>query len=182
MSALRGVVAMLVAAALTAGLVVCSGLPYVADAGDAALIRLSWRAAGERIEECRTPSQEELAELPPHMRRPEICEGRTTPFQLAVSIDGVVVLEERIRPAGARQDRPVYVFREFPVSPGEHLLQVRFTAEFPEGADPSARAPLLLEETLRLAPRTVALVTYDDPAARLVLVPPPREAARRSPR
>jgi hypothetical protein len=159
-----------VALGLSAALVVCSGLPYVADSSDDALIRLSWRAVGERIEECRKPTEEELAALPPHLRRQEICAGRTTPFQLAVSIDGAAVFEDRIRPGGARQDRPVYVLQEFPLSPGRHRLQVRFAAELPAGADREARAPLVLDQILTLEPRTIALVTYDDTAGQLHVV------------
>lgn len=47
--------------------------------GDAA-IRLSWRAVGRPVEQCRTPSAEELAQLPVHMRRSEICERRLSAF------------------------------------------------------------------------------------------------------
>jgi hypothetical protein len=152
---------------LTAGLVVCSGLPYVDDSSDHALVRLSWRAVGERVEECRTPTADELAALPPHMRRQEICEGRLMPFQLAVSIDGAPVFEGRVRPAGTREDRPAYVFQEFPVSPGRHRIEVRFAAEIPEGADREDRTPLTLDETVTLEPRTIALVSLDEAARRL---------------
>ena len=190
MRMLRIALAAVVALGLTAALVVGSGLPYVDDHSDRALMRLSWRAVGERIQECRTPTEEELAALPPHMRRREICEGRMTPFHLAVRIDGAAVFEDRIHPAGTRQDRPVYVFREFPVAPGEHRIEVRFAAVLPEGAEAGARAPLVLDETLRLAPRQIALVTHDDAAGRLHVVARravdsvafgPRSSSRRSP-
>lgn len=175
MTTLRYGLAAAVAVALTAALVVCSGLPYVDDSSGDALIRLSWRTVGERIEECREATEEELAALPPHMRRREICEGRMTPFHLAVSIDGAAVFEDRIRPRGARQDRPVYVFQEFPIAPGSHRLEVRFAVELPAGANRVARPPLVLDETLTLEPRTIALVTYDDAAAQLHVVPGPAQ-------
>lgn len=172
MTALRRVLAAAVAAGLTAGLVVCSGLPYLDDSSEDALIRLSWRAAGERVEECRIPSEEELAALPPHMRRAEICEGRLAPFRLSVSIDGSAVFEDLIRPAGTRRDRPVYVLQEFPVSPGRHRLEVRFAPQLPEGDERANRAPLILDETLVLEPRRIALVTQDGTAERLYLMAP----------
>jgi hypothetical protein len=178
LTALRLVLATLVAVGLTAGLVVCSGLPYVDDSSGDALIRLSWRTVGERIEECRKPTEEELAALPPHMRRQEICEGRTTPFRLDVAIDGTAVFADRILPGGAHHDRPVYVLREFPISPGRHRLQVRFEVELPPESARAARAPLTLDETLTLEPGRIALVTYDDDAARLHVVATSREPAQ----
>ena len=42
-----------------------------------AVIALAFGHAGERIEECRTLSPEELAELPANMRAPTDCPRRT---------------------------------------------------------------------------------------------------------
>ena len=175
MTALRALLGALAALALCAGLVIGTGAPYQVEADDDGLIRLSWRAVGQRVEQCRTPTEEELAALPAHMRRQEICEGRMTPFRLSVRIDGVDVLDERILPSGTRQDRPVYVFREFPVPPGSHRLELRFAEEVPEGAGREPRPPLGLDETLELAPRAIALVTLDD-AGLLSLGVPARDA------
>ena len=148
MTALRAALGALLVAFLCAGLVAGTGLPYQAEVGDHALVRLSWRAVGERVEACRRPSEEELAALPPHMRRAEICEGRMTPFRLAVAIDGEELLDERILPSGTRQDRPVYVLREFPVAQGPHRLRVAFAEELPEGAGRAPRPPLVLDEAV----------------------------------
>lgn len=168
MSALRRAGAACVAAASIAGIVLLSQVPYRAASEDEALIRLSWRAVGERVEECRAPTPEELAALPRHMRLPEICEGRIAPFRLELRVDGERLFDGRIRASGARQDRPTYVFEEFRLSPGEHRVQVRFEVERAQeaGARP---APLLLDETLRISPRQVVLITHDENAARLEL-------------
>ena len=80
--------------------------------GDVAIIGMSgrfprartvdalWENLRNEVDGLSTFTEEELAALPPHMRRQEICEGRLTPFRLAVSIDDEQVFEDRIRPAG----------------------------------------------------------------------------------
>jgi len=164
-AALGGVLAVLA----TVGLVALSEVGYSAETSQDAIIRLSWRAVGQRIEECRVPSEEELAALPPHMRREEICEGRLAPFQLDVSIDGQPVHSAEIRASGARQDRPTYVFHEIRVPPGRHDLKVRFAVDAESAADASIRAPLLLEAAIDSAPRSITLVTREEDSDRLVI-------------
>lgn len=168
MTVLRTALALAVAAALTALLVVGSGAPYVDRGDDGALIRLSWRAVGERVEECRQPTEAELAALPPHMRQREICEGRLAPFRLDVSIDGAPRFVGEIRPAGAREDRPTYVLHEFPVAPGAHRVRVRFATVRPDAA-PGAAPPLTLDATVVVEARDIALVTLDDASGSLRL-------------
>ena len=153
----------------TVGLVALSDISYRAGRSQEATIRLSWRAVGERIEECRVPSEEELAALPPHMRRKEICEGKLAPFQLDVSIDGRPVHSAKIYASGARQDRPTYVFQEFRVSPGRHELKVRFALDIESAENAPTRPPLHLETTIDSAPRSIILVTREEKSDRLVL-------------
>lgn len=143
--------------ALAGGLAWGSRLPYTAEPADAARLRLSWRALGEPVEACRTPSPEELAALPPHMRRTEICERRLSPFRLQVSVDGASVFDGELRASGAREDRPTYVFHEFDVTPGRHALSVRFREQRPADAPPGIE--LALDTILDFAPRQVQLVS-----------------------
>jgi hypothetical protein len=164
----------LVAALLTTGLVVGSALPYAVNRDERALVRLSWRAVGEPVKECRVPTPEELAALPQHMRRPEICEARLSPFHLRVAIDGRAVFDGQILPSGARQDRPTYVFEEFSVAPGEHRLEIRFAEE--RGEVERELAPLTLDETVTLRPRDILLVARPrDEDALALITPGPRE-------
>ena len=91
-----------------------------------ALVRLDWRARGERVEDCRPPTEEEIAGRPPHMRPREICEGRVRPYSLRVVVDRAVVVDDTIHGAGAREDRPLYVAREIAVRPGVRELRIDF--------------------------------------------------------
>jgi hypothetical protein len=149
--------------ALLGFLALGSQVPYALNPSGAALIRLSWRAHGEAALHCRTPSAEELARLPVHMRRREICERRLPSFQLAVQIDDRDALDERIAPAGAHGDRPAVVLRELWIPPGAHELRVAFTAIGGEAP------PRQLERTLQLERGDVALVMEDPDLRTLVL-------------
>jgi hypothetical protein len=156
-----------------------SQLPYTPPASETATLRLSWRARGERVEECRKLSVEEQERLPAHMRRDEVCEGRILPSQLWVEVDGRVLVDDPVYAAGARGDRPLYVLRELPLPPGRHVLRVRFSRD---GNGTGGAVPPLLElsGTLDLAPAEVALVTYDPDARALVLrTPGPSPTPRR---
>lgn len=185
----------LVALACAAAVAGLSRFTWEAAADDRARLRLSWQSTSPRVEACRTPTEEELAELPPHMRMREICEGRLLPFRLRLWIDGELRIDERIRPQGARGDRPLSILHEIAVRPGVHELRVAFepedgdrsseavegrgaegVSEAPEGEAPApglrraaVSEPLALAATVELAPREVALVTREADAGGLVL-------------
>ncbi len=167
---LQRALAVAVAVAVTVGVGALSRVPYEADAADDAVVRTAWRYRGGRVETCRTLTPEELAELPAHMRREQVCEVRAVPYELTVRIDDVEVVRDTVRSSGARADRPLYVNRDLPVSPGRHRVQVRFARLDPSDADDSgAGAAFTLDEDVQLDAKQVALVTYDDVAEQLVL-------------
>lgn len=170
---LRGGGALAVALAGTVAIGALSRANYTAERGEG-VVRLAWQARGEAVEECRRLTPEELARLPPHMRQEERCEEHGLPYRLRVRLDGASVVDELVRPAGARRDRPLYVYRELVLAPGSHALAVDFTREgaLPAGArkDQASTPPqLALDTTVALQARRVLLVTYDDDAQRLVL-------------
>jgi hypothetical protein len=173
-----GAIALALAGALALGAL--SQAPYTADRAEHAVVRLAWRARGERVEQCRRLTPEELERLPAHMRQEERCEGRVLPYRLQLWIDRARAVNELVHAAGARRDRPLYVYHELPLEPGTHALVVTFTREgdIPAGAreqDKGTPTRLALDTTVMLSPRRILLVTYDDDARRLVVRdgPPP---------
>jgi hypothetical protein len=92
-----------------------------------ARVRLSWSARPERVEQCRTLSDEELSKLPEHMRLRTQCEGFSARYLLAVSVDGERLVLDTLRGGGLRHDRPIYVFTESDVTPGERRLRIEVT-------------------------------------------------------
>ena len=103
------------------------------------------------------PTEAELANLPLHMRRTEICDGELAPFRLVVELDGAAVVDRIVRPAGARADRPVYVLDELKVAPGPHRVAVVFSVE-----GESETAPLRVAASVDVGARDVVLVTRDE--------------------
>jgi hypothetical protein len=161
-SSVRFIAAVALAVFTTLAVGALSRVPYGVRDGETSLVRLSWRYRGEREEECRELSEEELARLPAHMRQPIVCEGQAVSFLLEVTIDGAAAARDTIRAAGARADRPLYVFRELPVTPGAHALRVSLRSLAGDG-------DLDLDTRVDLAAGEVALVTLDAEGARLVL-------------
>lgn len=106
-----------------------------------ARLRVSWSARPERIETCRTLSAAELAQRPEHMRQRVECTGRFASYLLRVDVDGRPVGESVVYGAGLRHDRPIYLFREFDVPPGEHAVHVSFTRREKTDNDAAAFAP-----------------------------------------
>ncbi len=168
----RRTAGVLLAAAVTLAVGGLSQLPYEAEAADHAVVRLAWRVRGVRVEECRRLTDEELRRLPVHMRQAQVCEGRLLPHELTVDLDGRRVVAELVRAAGAREDRPIYVFRELSVSPGGHDLALAFVRQGRRADDTTAVVTpdtLTLATHLTLAPKEVALVTYDADARQLTV-------------
>ena len=170
-----------IAVAATCGIAWASRLPMVPYPSDEAMLRLAWSARPERIEECLSPTADELATRPQHMRQELICEGRAATYRLEVRVGDTLVVEQEVHGGGLRRDRRLYVFRELLVPPGEAQIDVRFTrveAPDPQSA-PSLRTEfvpprLVLEQQVRLDPREVVLVTYDADRRSLLAVQEPR--------
>lgn len=159
---------------LAVAVVVGSQFGWTATDHEEAMIRLTWRAPGERVEECRPLTEEERAGLPVHMQPEEVCEGRLVPYVLSMAVDGEAVLSDTLHGAGAREDRPIYVHREMRVPPGTHRLFVSFerAAEgSSENEVPEAVSPIrALETRIDLGSREVLVVTYDPERRVLELV------------
>jgi len=183
----RRLIGAAVAGVSLAALVALSQLPYTPNPGPEALLRLSWRARGERVETCRELSAEEQQNLPRHMRQQRTCEGTTAEYRLQVVIDGERRVDGPVQGSGEVQLRPLYVYRELALPPGEHRLEVTFDRVGPaeggaaeeeeeESHDRRAREAavprrLELERVVRLGPREVLLVTYDAERRKLVVRP-----------
>lgn len=160
-----------IAAMASVGLL--SAVPWAPAGADRSVLRLSWRAAGGLIEECRRPTEEENARLPAHMRRDEICEGRTASFELKVVIDGATLLQDTLDAEGARGDRPIHVLRDIDLESGTHDVLVTFETLLPAPASAVERQTefpdrLRLEARVDIGPGDIVLVTYD-PARRTLV-------------
>ena len=91
---------------------------------DDAIVRLSLGARPQRIETCRTQSDEELEKLAPQMRQRVICEGVTARYRLSVRRNGDVIHDQVVRGGGIRHDRRLYVSRDLRVPAGPGVFTV----------------------------------------------------------
>lgn len=162
MKTLRLLVMVLVSAAATLLIGWGSRATYQARDNDTALLRLSWRMRGERIQQCRDRTQAELAALPVHMRTPQICESRPIPYRVILAIDEGPADTTVVLPAGAKHDRPVYVLRDSTMLPGRHRIRVVF-----ERTDSAATARFL-DQSIRFQPGHIELITMSDDARALI--------------
>jgi hypothetical protein len=90
-----------------------------------AVIKLSFAHAGQRKVECRPRSPEEIAALPPNMRRPLDCPRERLPVTVRLELDGQALFERTLSPAGLWHDGAAHVYQRFPVRAGHYRLTVR---------------------------------------------------------
>lgn len=89
------------------------------------VITLSFSHGADRRAACRPATEEELAKLPPNMRRPEICPRERPPIAVGFEINGDQVYAAEIPPSGIAGDGPSRVHRSFELPAGNYELVVR---------------------------------------------------------
>lgn len=100
------------------------------------VIKLSFAHAGQRKVECRTLRQEEIAALPPNMRRPQDCPRERLPVTVQLDLDGHAAYARTLRPSGFWKDGASHAYERFPVRAGHHRLTLRLRdSDRPEGFD-----------------------------------------------
>jgi hypothetical protein len=122
---LRLGLATIVTAAAALALALVSAAPFRVNALPDARLRVAFSARPERIETCRTPSADEQAKLPVHMRQGVVCEGITASYRLEVRRDDSLVARALLRGGGLRHDRQLYALRELRVPSGRSTIDVR---------------------------------------------------------
>ena len=98
---------------------------YTTSPPDQAQIMLSFSHGGARKGGCRRLSAEEIAELAPNMRRPEICPRERLPLLVELVLDGRTLFRAELPPSGLSKDGPSQVHERFLVAPGPYRMTVR---------------------------------------------------------
>lgn len=94
-------------------------------APDRALLKLSFNHQGKPISECKRPSVEELAKLPPNMRAPVVCPRERSPITVELDVDGKSALRHVAQPSGLSRDGASAVYHRMELPVGAHRLAVR---------------------------------------------------------
>src|SRR3972149_6651163 len=64
------------------------------------ILKLSFTHGADRKAACRQLTAEEIAALPPNMRRTEICPRRRPPVDVELAVDGKLVYRATLPPSG----------------------------------------------------------------------------------
>jgi hypothetical protein len=91
----------------------------------AAVITLSFGHAGETKTACRRLTPEEIAALPPNMRRPMDCPRGRVSLLVELLLDGEPLYRAWRPPSGLAGDGASSVYERFVVAPGRHRLTAR---------------------------------------------------------
>jgi hypothetical protein len=119
---------------------------------DAAVVKLSFTHGADRSAECRRRTAEELAKLPPNMRRPMDCPRERRAVDTELSLDGRTIYAASLRPSGLSRDGPSQVYKRFSVPAGEHTIVARLRdTPRPEGFDYERTLTVMLQPGQSLA-------------------------------
>lgn len=104
----------------------CSIAPsYTHFGAGQAMVKVSFSHGAPRVADCKRATPEELARLPPNMRRPVECPRRRLPVLVDFAIDGRPVLSAELPPSGVAGDGPSRLYRGFAVPAGTHQVHIR---------------------------------------------------------
>lgn len=125
-------------------------------ASDQALVKLSFNHQGKPVSDCRRPSAEELAKLPPNMRAPMVCPRERSPITVELDVDGAPVLRHVARPSGLSRDGASAVYHRMQVPAGTHHLAVRLKDDVRASGFGFTR-----EATVTLKPAQILVIDFD---------------------
>jgi hypothetical protein len=126
MNYLRIVPQFLVIAALFAAVSTFSAWPsYRATPPGSAVVMLTFVHGADRKAGCRRLSPEEIAKLPPNMRRVQVCPRGRTPIYVELDVGGRTLLSKSLPPTGIAGDGPSRAYERFVVPAGHYDIAVR---------------------------------------------------------
>ena len=89
------------------------------------VLTLSFNHGADRKAACRKATPEELASLPPNMRRPEICPRERPAVRVELDIDGKRVFGADVAPSGIAGDGPSRIHERFVLPVGAYEIAIR---------------------------------------------------------
>lgn len=129
--------------------------PYVHLPEGKALVKLSIQHAGQRREECRERTPEELAKLAPNMRSATLCPRERAPVTVEVEVDGEPLFAVTAPPSGFARDGASSIYRRVAVPAGSH----RFVARMRDSA--TGGFTFVVDRTVDLQAGRVLVLDFD---------------------
>ncbi|WP_249151892.1 hypothetical protein [Bradyrhizobium liaoningense] len=142
--------------ALFAGVAMLSSWPrWRQIPQDSGVMMLTFVHGADRKGECRRLSPEEIAKLPPNMRRVQDCPRIRRSIYVELDVDGRNVYRADLPPTGIAGDGPSRVYQRFVLRAGKYDVAVRMrdTARA-DGFDHERK------ETVAFAPSQLLVIDY----------------------
>ncbi len=115
-----------VIAALFAGVAAFADWPvYRQTPRDTGIVMLSFVHGADRRADCRRLTPEEIAKLPPNMRRVQDCPRGRRPIYVELNIGDRVTYRASLPPTGIAGDGPSRVYERFVLPIGQYDIVVR---------------------------------------------------------
>lgn len=92
--------------------------------GSAVVVLTFVHSAGRKVA-CRRLTSQEIAKLPPNMRRALDCPRERRPVYVELDLGGHNIYRASLAPTGIAGDGPSRVYHRFVVPAGEHFIAVR---------------------------------------------------------
>ena len=89
------------------------------------IIMLSFVHGADRRAECRRLTPEEIAKLPPNMRRVQDCPRARRPIYVELNVGDQIAYRATLSPTGIAGDGPSRVYQRFVLPVGEYDVAVR---------------------------------------------------------
>jgi len=115
-----------VIAALFAGVATLADWPvYRQTPPGSGVVMLSFVHGADRRAQCRRLTSEEIAKLPPNMRRVEDCPRARRPIYVELDVDGRNLFRASLPPSGIAGDGPSRIYQRFVLPAGQYDIAVR---------------------------------------------------------
>jgi hypothetical protein len=115
-----------VIAALFAGVAALADWPvYRQTPPGTGIVMLSFVHSASRQAECRRLTPQEIAKLPPNMRRVQDCPRGRRSLLVELEVGGQVAFRAALPPTGIAGDGPSRVYQRFVLPVGQHEVAVR---------------------------------------------------------
>jgi hypothetical protein len=115
-----------VLAALFAAVAALADWPHYRQIpGDSGVVMLSFVHGADRRAQCRRLSPEEIAKLPPNMRKVQDCPRGRPPLYVELDLGDRTIYRATLPPTGIAGDGPSRVYQRFTVPSGDYELAVR---------------------------------------------------------
>ena len=136
MSAVRAGAQFVVIAALFAAVAMLSDRPLYRQLPPGhGVVTLTFVHGAGRRGDCRRLTSEEIARLPPNMRRVQDCPRERRPVYVELDVDGRAMYRASLPPTGIAGDGPSRVYQKFVLPEGAHDIAVRMRDTAGEGFD-----------------------------------------------